>query len=247
MFKQDGLGNLFLLLFLTMLSCFISGYHNHNGMFSVIKGFATVYGFFACITVIYPRLRNNPDNLKWILIGLAISSVICVFIFQPGSAHADGVSDRKALQEAVMGYELFWVQQINTWATLPIKTAFLRLPLWYALVTPLVVSVFALVSTASGRSAFMVGMFGLLLLYSATKTKMDLRDMRRKFPRLVTYLLVCGIVFLMYINIQQSKDFLARRLKQNMKSRFVAAIAGKEFLRFSWGDEWNFSLALQPA
>ena len=82
MFRRDGMGTLFMLSLLTMAGCLISGWYNDNDPNSIVKGFATIYGFFACITVIYPLLRRNPNNLRWLLLGLAISSVVCIFIFQ---------------------------------------------------------------------------------------------------------------------------------------------------------------------
>lgn len=240
MFKKDGMGTLFLLLFLTMISCVLSGWHNQCGLVGTIKGFATIYGFFASITVIYPLLRRNPCNLKWLLIGLAISSVICVFIFQPGSAYIAAINDRKSLQESVTSYALFWPQQISTWTTLPIKTAYLQIPTFYALAVPFFNALYALVSTASGRSAFLVGMFSTLLLHVAGKTPERLRHLKKKFVGLVVLMLVGGLIFANVYKYTAKHGFLGVAAQEKYEKQVVARGRGEGLLAIIMGGRLEF-------
>lgn len=195
LFKREGLGALMSLLFLTMASCLISGWWNQNGLIETIKGFATIYGLWASIVVLYPILRRSPDGLKWLMLGFAISGVISIFIFQPGSAYIGAINDRTSLQESVMGYALFWTVQINTWTQLPIVMGYLSIPLAYSVGVPMATSFYALLSTASGRSAFLVGMFGVLLMMLGGKSYHALSSIRKKFTSILILLLLGGLAF----------------------------------------------------
>lgn len=240
LFKKDGLGTLFLLLFLTMISCIISGWYNESGFIVTLKGFATIYGFFACITVIYPMLRSNPGNLKWFLVGIAISSVICVFVFQPGSAYIGAINDRKSLQESVMEYALFWPTQINTWTTLPIKVAYLQVPVIYALAVPFANAFYALLSTASGRSAFLVSMFGVLLLYIAGKTPKSLMRIKKKFVGLVVFILVGGLVFATFYKYAAKRGLLGEAAQTKYEAQVLSKGRGEGVLAMIMGGRLEF-------
>ena len=200
MFKRDGLGTLFCLIFLTMISCWVSGWWNSSGLIETVKGFASIYGVFAGVTVLYPLLRKRPDALGLFLLGVAISSVISIFIFQPGSAHAGadfgktGMS-RADLQQSVTGYALFWFSQVNTWANLPVQMAYLSVPMMYSICAPIITAVFALVSTSSGRSAFLVTAFSAVLLMIGGKSVKSLSQIRRRFLGIFIMLSAAGLVF----------------------------------------------------
>lgn len=240
MFKKDGMGTLFALLFLTMIGCFVSGWYNQNSFIGILKGFATIYGFFACITVIYPMLRNNPGNIKWILLGLAISSVICVFVFQPGSAYVGAINDRLSLQESVMSYALFWPIQINTWTTLPIKAAYLHMPTFYALAVPIANALYALISTSSGRSSFLVGMFGVLLLLMAGKTTKRLRLLKKRFIGLVVTMLVGGLVFATVYKYTAKHGFLGEAAQTKYEMQVISKGHGEGLLSIIMGGRIEF-------
>ena len=200
LFKRDGLGLLFTLLFLTMVSCLISGLYNENGLIATIKGFASIYGVFACVTVLYPLIRKNPNGMKWLLLGLAISSVIAIFVFQAGSAHTSAGAgkmeiSREDLQDSVTGYALFWVNLIKQWTTLPIRMYYLSMPSWYCVLTPFAISSYALISTSSGRSAFLIGMMSVVMFIVGGKTFRSLSRLRKNFVVIMSLLVVMGYVF----------------------------------------------------
>lgn len=240
LFKKDGLGTLFILLFLTMLSCIVSGLYNHCSPTAIIKGLATIYGLFAAITVIYPILRNDPDNLKWILIGLALSSVICVFIFQPGSAHVDGMSDRNSLQASVMGYPLFWIQQISTWCTLPIKIAYLHVPMWYMIGTPTALALYALISTASGRSTFLVMMFGVMLIYMTRTLSSNLLQRKKRFTIIVILVCTAGVCFATAYKYAAKQGLLGENAKIKYEKQVLNSGRGEGILAIIMGGRLEF-------
>ena len=200
LYRKDGLKVLFVLLFLTMISCWISGFYNESGLIDTIKGFASIYGIFAGVAVMYPLLRSRPDTLKWFLLGVAISGVISIFIFQPGSAHAGALGDkteltREGLQESVTGYALFWVTLISTWVNLPIQMSYLSVPAAYSVLVPMACAAYALVSTSSGRSAFLVMAFSVVLLALGGKSVKSLSKLRKNFAMIVVILGVAGLLF----------------------------------------------------
>lgn len=122
----------------------------------MIRGLIPALGIFVAVLAIYPMLRRHPMSFKFFLLGAAISGVVSIFIFQPGTAagSASVVSGQQSAAEAVIGYKLFWVSKLNDWIGLPIKGWYLTVPLSYSVCGAFVLSLFALYS--GGRSSFLI-------------------------------------------------------------------------------------------
>lgn len=238
--RRDKMSTLMNLLFLTMLSCLVSGWWNQNGMIETLKGFATIYGFWACIVVLYPMLRKNPDDLKWLLLGFAISGVISIFIFQPGSAYVGAINDRLSLQESVMGYALFWTNQINTWAQLPIKMSYLSIPVAYSICVPAAMSFYALISTASGRSAFLVGMFGVVLMCLGGKSYRALSRIRKNFTLIAVVILIGGLVFAYAYKFSAKTGLLGEAAQTKYETQVESKGRGEGLLAMIMGGRLEF-------
>lgn len=214
MFKRDGLGTFYALIFLTMVSCLISGLYNRCGLLDTIKGFASIYGLFAGVTVLYPMLRRNPDGLKWLLLGFAVSSVVSIFIFQSGAAHVGADVSRESLQTTVMSYSLFWIVLANRWFTLPIEMFYLRVPYIYSVFAPLSLAAYALLTTSSGRSAFLVLMFSVLLIALGGKSHRSLKVMRKNFMLVIVSLLVGGWCFGTFYKYAARNGYLGEKSRE---------------------------------
>lgn len=240
LFKKDGMGKLMTLFFLTMISCLISGWWNQNGTIETIKGFATIYGFWACVVVLYPLLRKNPDDLKWLLCGFAISGVISIFIFQPGSAYVGAVMERQSLQESVMGYALFWTNQINTWSQLPIKMAFLSIPIAYSICIPTITSLYALISTSSGRGTFLLGMLGVVLMCLGGKSYRNLSRIRKRFTLIISSILFFGLVFAYGYKYTAKTGLLGEAAQLKYENQVVSKGRGEGLLAMIMGGRLEF-------
>lgn len=156
----------------------------------MIRGLIPPVGIFAALITVYPLLKRNPDGLKWILLGTAISGVVSIFVFQHGSDidTAEVRSGAMSVSEAVMGYKLFWVGKLNEWLALPVKGWYMHMPHGGNVVIAAFLAVFGLAS--GGRSAFLVCMVSTLLLMFGGKSSRKMRWLKKSWPILVGLLIV---------------------------------------------------------
>ena len=191
-FKRDGSLCYFWLIILWLLGALFVDFYTGNYIPFMMKGIAVPITVFANSVCIYVLLRRNFDNIKWLLLGIAISGVVSIFIFQRGTAGdlADTVG-LDAGAERMMGYKLFWVIQLTTWLTLPISGWYLKISKVYSFFALLFLSVFNLAS--GGRSAFLIVAVSLLLVTFAGKTEQSLQFIKRHMFLLLILLCLVGI------------------------------------------------------
>ena len=168
LFKRDGFLPVIYLAFSACLGCIVSSWYNATHFALFARGFASAYSLFAIPVVLYSLLRNNLQGLKWIFIGIAISLIVNVFIFQTGfelSGYAGGEVSSNTVSQ-IMGGTLFWLTRVSAWLVIPVYGWYLKAPLLYLLVAPVAMSVHTVITTESGRSALItaVGTFVLILI-----------------------------------------------------------------------------------
>lgn len=191
LYKRDGVTLYFNLALLWLVGSLFSDYYNHSAFYQTIRGFSVPLLTFCSSVCIYHFLRRNPDNLKWLITGIAVSSVLSIFVFQRGTAGdlaAEG--DAMGAIEAVVSYKLFWANIIKTGLILPIQTMYLNLPGVY--VIPAMVCVMAVNAMSGGRSAFAMSVLALSLLCIGGKSVETMRRVRRFLPFLLV--LVVGLI-----------------------------------------------------
>ena len=142
---------------------------------------------------IYALLRRNFDNLKWLLLGTAISGIISVFIFQRGGA-GDTAAEfgLRAGVEEVIGYKLFWVNLLTAWLTLPIRGWYLKVSKGYSFFALSFLAIFSLLT--GGRSAFLAVAVSLFLIMFAGKTRESLTFFKRHIVTIAVLLCFLGVV-----------------------------------------------------
>lgn len=193
-YRRDGVSMYFNLALFWIAGALFSDLYNHSLFAQVIRGFSVPLSVLACSVCIYHFLRRNPANLKWLLFGIAVSSVISIFVFQRGSAGdlaAEG--DAVGAIEAVVGYKLFWVNTIKTWLVLPIQTMYLKMPSIY--VVPAMLCVAFVSAKSGGRSAFAMTVLGLALLLIGGKRVEKMGRIKRFLPILILVMMgMMGII-----------------------------------------------------
>lgn len=192
-FKKDKVALYFWLLIFWVFGAILSDYINESFAAQVIRGFSVPVTIFSVSVCIYYNLRKNADGFKWLLFGIACSSVLSIFVFQRGIAGdlaAEG--DISAAVESVIGYKLFWANTLMTWLTLPLFVAYLKVPRFYAVFVMAGLSVFNLLT--GGRSMFLVSMFSLVLLILCGKKIETMRTVKKAFPIILVALLSLGLM-----------------------------------------------------
>lgn len=180
--KKHGFKPIVVLTLLCLAGALLSNHFNGVNFEQAARGIASPYAIFAIIVCLHHFLYPNIYNVKWLIIGLACSGVISIFIFQPGSArssYGDLLEGRDAIQ-SVLGYRLFWMSQLSTWLTLPLKVAFQSVPFLYVVAVGSFLPIYALIE-AGGRSSFMVYLLSLALLVVGGRQRKTMLRLRKSF------------------------------------------------------------------
>lgn len=190
-YRQDGMMPILNLLFLWFLGALFADWYNGADAFQFLRGFSVPVMIFSTVVCIHNFLRRNILNYKWILFGLACSTVISTFIFQRGGAGdmaAEG--DLAGAIDRVMSYKLFWVIMIQTWILLPIQVFYLKLPLFVSLAGVLAASFLAAMS--GGRSAFLISLISMMLILFAQRKVNSMTAIKHHILTIFIVLAVLG-------------------------------------------------------
>lgn len=192
-YRRDGVSLYFYLLLFWILGALFSDYYNHSIFAQYLRGFTVPLTLFSVSVCVYHLLRRNPLNLKWVLIGIAVSSVISIFIFQRGTAGelaAEGQTS--AAVERVVGYKLFWTDQVKTWLSLPIQCWYQSIPSAFMLLA--IIGIAVSNAMAGGRSLFAVTLLSLFFVLVGGKTERTIARLKRHIP-----FMVVGLFLLMLL------------------------------------------------
>jgi len=196
--RRHGFATILVLAILMFFGGLIANWMNNIPFRDAARGQASVYAIFAVIVGLHHFLWRNIDNMKWLLLGIAISSVICTFVFQPGfdrTSNAGGeiLSGAEAMENR-MSYSLFWLAQFGSWTLLPIQTLYLSTPTLYIIFVMMFLIIYALIESGS-RSGFGLLIVSLLLLLIGEKRQPSMLRIRRDFLLLCAggFLVVGGI------------------------------------------------------
>lgn len=192
-FKRDKVTLYFWLLIFWIFGALLSDYINESFTAQVIRGFSVPVTIFSVSVCVYYNLRKNVDGFKWLLFGIACSSVLSIFVFQRGIAGdlaAEG--DITSAVEKVVRYKLFWANMLTTWLTLPLFTLYLKVPRAYAIFSLAGLSMFNLF--IGGRSMFLASAFSLALLVLCGNKVESMRNVKKFFSLIFIALLCLGLV-----------------------------------------------------
>lgn len=180
--KLHGFRTIIILSLLCLIGSFISNYFNNVSFAQAARGVAAPYAIFALIVCLHNFLHANVKNVKWLIFGLAVSSVLSVFFFQYGASryYQGEMLEGAEATQSVVGYSLFWVSQLSTWLTLPLKIAYFNVPFLYVVAVGSFLPVFSLIQ-AGGRSGFLVNMIALSLLIIGGQSQQQMLRIRKTF------------------------------------------------------------------
>lgn len=195
--RYEGFLQFIRMLLAVMAAMFVSSLVNGTAWPFVVKDFANIYSVLAYYVVFYSLLRNDMKRgLGWFFLGAAFSGVITIFALNPqaqvldtGFAYVGNVDS-----EDIIKGPLFWIQKIKDFGQLPIFAAYLKTPLAYSLLTPILFSIFALMTTVSGRSATLSILLGGALMCIGRKSRRTMLIAGQHF--FLFLFLGCSIIFL---------------------------------------------------
>ena len=196
--KRDGFMPFIWLSISVVVGCCIASIMNHTTLIMFVKGLATPYSVFAIAVCFHRLLRKNLDGLKWVLIGVFLSSIICIFVFQPETYTSIGGEKRTGEEgvELMISHPLFWTGKISALTTLPVTAAYLSTPIMYSATVPIINAFLKVVfSMTSGRAAGLVSVVSALFILCGRKSRSAMRSFNKKLP---VILLVCSVAMAMF-------------------------------------------------
>lgn len=166
--KRNGIMPFFWISFLVVVGCVVACIANHTEPMFVLRGMAVTCLLPCTVVVGHWMLRRDMGGFKWMLIGTAISSVLCTFIFQKSvevSGLAGGVSGESAV-DAIMSGPIYWINRLNAMLSAIPKGWYLQCPIIISIAVPVFMAGFSMLTTTSGRSAALgaIGTVGLILI-----------------------------------------------------------------------------------
>lgn len=177
--RRGGLAPLVALAFLWLVGAIVSDACNHTYFQFALKGIAVPIVMLSTLVCIYSLLSKDIRNLRWLLLGVAISVVLSTFVLQRGQAgdYAANTGDITQAAEAVMSYKLYWVMLAIAWFALPITGWYQQVPSVYSVVASFGLAVLSL--KVGGRALFAVNLLSCMLILYARKNDGRMRAIRK--------------------------------------------------------------------
>lgn len=181
--RNEGFLRFVYMLMFLVFGMIVSSLWNHTRFPYILKLFAVFYGFGAYYIVFYRLLRDNFGGIWWFFLGAAISGIITIWAFNPtadvSSTGFAYIGEREG--EEVMRGPLFWIGKVRSWGSLPIIGAYLKIPILYSVLTPIMFTAFAMFTTISGRAQSICVLLGGAMMFVGRKSRVSMGKIGRHF------------------------------------------------------------------
>ena len=193
-FRREKITGFLFLIFMWLCGAVFADWYNGTFYALAIKGIANPVMVFTNVVVLYSLLRKNPENLRWLLFGLAISSVISIFAFQNISDEElrEIGADVNAVTK-VTGYKLFWGNMVRAWVGLLISGWYLQIPNVISLCG--VIGIMIAYVLCGGRSASASYMATLLLIFIGGTKVATMKCIKKYILLIFIAIAIAGAVF----------------------------------------------------
>jgi len=192
--SYDGFLPFLFALLLVTFGMLASSWYNKTPLPFLIKQSAVIYSVFAYYVVFHRLLRNNYNLLGVYFVGVAISTIIIIFIFNPQaslSASGSAYIGNAEVDDIVEG-PLFWAYRLKSFGSLPFYMMYLKTPIFYVIFAPIAYIAFIMLTTISGRSASISFLLAGALMLVGGKSR---RSMAKIGRHLIRYCIL-GVVLL---------------------------------------------------
>lgn len=230
------------LLILMFFSGMFSNWYNHTPFAAAIRGLATPYSFLMGIATFHHFLKGDIKKTRWFFIGVALSVIVSIFVFQRASVRFEGGYELSAAEamERKMNYSLFWLQQISSALVMPINAFYLEVPKAYPVCVVAFLLYYGFVKS-NNRSSLFIFSISLFLLIVGGKQSRAMQFVKKNFAALViTALMLAPVGNVVYKRAAES-GFLGEKAKVKYEKQ-VGQDAG--VLRTIMGGRSDFFIGL---
>ncbi len=181
--RREGFVSFLYMLAFMVAGMLVSAAWNHTPFTYAFKQFAVFYGFFSFYIVYYHLLHDNFKGLGWLFLGSFISGVITIWAFNPTAevSSTGFIHIANAEAEDVIRGPLFWIGKVRGLGELPIVAAYLKTPMMYSIITPILFVVFALFTTITGRAQSMCVLLSGVMMLIGRKARFRMSRVGRHF------------------------------------------------------------------
>ena len=175
--KRNGIMPFFWLSLAVFLGCVVSCVANHTEFIFVLRGLAVTSLLPCSVVVGHWMLRKDMNGFKWMLIGGAVSNILSTFFFQKSveiAQLAEGQTGEAAV-DLIMAGPIFWVGRLYGLITAYPTGWYLQCPTIIAVLAPLFMAGFSILTTISGRSATLGAFASAILVLIGGKTRESIR------------------------------------------------------------------------
>lgn len=175
-FRRNGILFFFWLAVALFISCACSSLYNQCDFQQTIRGLSVCGLILAAIPVSFWMLSADFKGVKWLFVGATISLWLSTFIFQS--------SVEKSMYgsaEDIMNGPLFWISRLSDTLTVPCRGWYLSVPHAYSWGVALFIAVFAIMTSASGRSSAIVALGVAAICFLGGRTRKSIKKFSRKF------------------------------------------------------------------
>ena len=235
LFKRGGTRTFIVLVLMSLLGCVISSAYNDISFDNFLRGFATPYGWLAGFLVFYPLIRKEPQSFSWYLLGVAFSLILNTFMFHNSYEMVESES-RGGGAAAIMEGAIYWTGRIDNFIKWPIEGAYMKIPIVYSICAPLAFAIYALISTASGRSQALIAFAGAVLIAFVRKDVSKMHAIRRHAISIAVLAIVFALIFKVAYSYLASGGQLGEAAKAKYESQTRGGSSAFEILREGRGE-----------
>lgn len=243
--KRLGLMPILFLVIAMMAGCAISAWSNATGTFYFIKNSAIYYSIFAMTTVFTWLLsRSGFRAIGWYVLGLFLSGVVTIFAFNPHvetSMAGSATLDQQSVEDVVEGV-MFWFVLIKSLLNVPIVMFYMKWPIMVSVLLSVGGSVFAVLSSVSGRGAAALGIMGSALMLIGGRSWKKISNIGRH----LLFYLIAGLAAV--IMIKNAYVYAAKNgiLGDSARNKYFIQAKGKDdFLSILIGGRTEFFVAIR--
>lgn len=206
--KRDGTSVYFGLAIMTVLGCLVAVIANHTPWWLALRGLAATSILACSIPFGHQMIRKDPNGFKWMFVGLSATLLLRSLVFSQNLDY-------------MFNDPLYWKNRVNSWCMLPIIGWYLKIPQAYSIGAPLLVAVFSMTKTVSGRGTAL----GVLLFAAVAFVGGHTRNGMSRFSRYFWRFLLCGMLLLLSLHslyiISATEGWLgeAARRKYHMQTQ----------------------------
>ena len=189
-FGRDGMKPIIILSILWFLGACLADIYYGSYLPLALKGIATPIVYFCSIVCCYALLRDDLRNVRWFVLGVAISYIVSTFVFQRATTVGDTMALEDAL-EATIDYKLYWIGLASQIFLLPVRGWFTSTSTLYCLGATGGLAIFALLIGA--RSMFLALTISWIFIFIGKVSKRDHQFIRKRFF-LICIAIACATV-----------------------------------------------------